>query len=157
MTVPSIGELPDYYFSGGARLTDGDLAEVLNNLGRATRIVHEPIASSNRSRSTPGAGPSPLAIGPVLTLEYSSPSDALYSEFRVPSTHDGAYAAIHIHWTKSSDAVEAGNAVRWQLELLQFSGAGPNNDLTATPITMTVDDTYDDAPIEIVRFTKRAP
>lgn len=143
MTIPGIGEVPNEYFSGGSHLTDTQLSAMLNSMGRATRIVHEPIASSNRSRSQPSAGPDPLAIGPVLVSEFTGPSDALYSEYRVPDTHDGVYSALHVHWTKSGDAVESGNTVRWHIEVLQFSDE-EDNDLTRAPTVLEFDDTYDD-------------
>lgn len=116
-------------------------------LANTTKVIHKPTITPDSSESAPGLGPQPLVIGSTIGLEYGTPAtDAAYRIMKIDSTFagdgSGDDASFHIHWTKSTDAVESGNTVRWQLDYTVFDGKV--DDISGAPTTLQFDDTYTD-------------
>jgi hypothetical protein len=69
--------------------------------------------------------------------------------------------AVHIHWTKTSDANEATKAVKWRVSYKVFSGGptagGAGSDLTTADAVVEYEDTYDDAGTTPAESTARLP
>lgn len=108
----------------------------------ATRIYHEPTVSAAVGTNAPGQQPSIIPIGSVLTAAFTIGADKAYRIFKIPGNFVST-PAFHVHWTKSSDAVETGNTVRWRLSYTVFPGNGA--DVNVSPTVINFDDTYDDS------------
>lgn len=109
----------------------------------ATRKYHEPTITPNFGTNIPLPffAPNLEVYGSTLVAEMTVNSDAMYRVFKIPSNYL-ENASFHVHWTKSSDAVEDGNEVRWQLEYQVWKGQ--DTDLAGATTVVTIDDTYDD-------------
>lgn len=115
--------------------------------------VHYPIVSAARSRAQPGQGPDPLVINTLVGLEYATGGDAAYRTFKIASTFAGD-ASFHIHWTKSANADESGNAVTWRVSYVIFAGSGDDIGLL-TPTVLTGASTYSDGSVDGTRVVYR--
>lgn len=92
----------------------------VNALETATLVSHEPIVTSSVSSSSPGQIPDVYIVSEALLgLKFIS-TDEAYRVFRLESTYVSD-ASLHIHWTKSSDANEAGKVVKWRVRYCVFT------------------------------------
>jgi hypothetical protein len=107
----------------------------------ATAMRHGVMVSAAKSRPQPGVGPNPALAGIVQGLEFAA-GEVAYKVRRIPSTFVSD-ASFHIHWTKSTDANEAGNSVRWRIRYVVFDGF--SDDLAVTPIELVTDSEYTDS------------
>lgn len=108
-----------------------------------TRTFHKPTITPSEAEVAPGAGPSPVVFGTVMGLDFDNPTDKAYRVLKIDTNFVGN-ASFHVHWTKSGDANESGNTVRWRLSYTVFNGNSDEVALVA-PTIITFDDTYDDS------------
>lgn len=140
---PELGSIPEGYFTGASHITDGELRRLLNRAAIVDKVRarHEPIVTGSRSVSSPGQGPQPVISGALFLLGFTVGTDDAFREFKVPANFVGN-PAVHVHWTKTTDVVELGKAVKWRVEYVVFSGAG--GDGAIAPSVVEYEDTYDD-------------
>jgi hypothetical protein len=110
-------------------------------------MIHKAAASPSDASSQPGQGPQLIVFGTVMGLDYDNPTDAAYRIMKIDKTFvgdgSGADASFHVHWTKSGDADESGNTIRWRLSYTLFDGS--SDDIVVAPTVVDFDDTYVDA------------
>lgn len=142
--------------TGGVLGEVSDVKRDLIELENTTRLTHKPTVTPAESTSAPGQGPTPILLGTVLGLHYDNTTDASYRIFKIPSTFVGD-ASFHIHWTKSANAAETGNTVRWRISYTVFQGNNAEIANGVSPTVLTVDDTYDDSGSDTSRIVYRTP
>lgn len=104
---------------------------------------HKPTITPDHSTRFPGLGPDPVIYGTTLGMKYSTPAtDKLYRIMKIDLNYCEC-ASFHIHWTKSGDASELGNSVRWELKYTVFNGEVRELALV-TPSTIVWNSEYDD-------------
>lgn len=125
-------------------LLPAELVTALETECRANRVIdHKPTVTAQNAEVAPGLGPVPYAIGTVLGARYTQPvTDRLYRVMKIDSGFCDC-PSFHVHWTKSGDASELGNKVRWVLEYTVFNGTERELALV-TPAEAIIDGTYDD-------------
>lgn len=153
--VPASGEVPDDFFDAAGKITSGELAALLNQISNETRFNHLPIVSPSDATPQPGQGPAPIVIGTVIGFEYDQAADKSYALFKIPRSFVGD-ASFHVHWTKSGNASEQGNVVRWRLTYTVFDGM-TEEIANATPTVLTIDDTYEDGAADSSRIAYMTP
>lgn len=144
--APELGELPADYFSGGAHVPTGELAELLNKAASAgaVRPHHVPVVTPSSYKSVAGKEPSAVEVGTGLLLAFTVGVDVAYRQYKVPPNY-AASAALHIHWTKTADAAENGKVVRWRVTYVAYASSSTTaGDLLASSTVAEVEDTYDD-------------
>lgn len=122
-----------------------DVEEAFVTLEGMLRYRHDVIVAPATFKSTAGKEPVPLAVGPLMYLEFTVNNDVAYQVRKVNGTfYDNP--SVHIHWTKTTDANEQNKKVRWHVEYVSFaSSVGAPGDGTETPHVAEVEDTYLDA------------
>ena len=123
------------------------------SIRNATALVHTSMVTPSRSALQPGKGPSPIVFGTTIGLDYTAVDDASYRVFKIPEEYVGD-ASFHVHWTKSGDASEAGNVVRWRVSYTVWAGSG-GQIATVAPTVVTSDSTYADASTDTTRIVYR--
>ena len=127
--------------------TDKDVGtEIASNIDGAARSdtvvsIHDSIDAGSLSYSVETPPIDPVAIGPFLGAVFNI-GDIAHRTFKINSRYVGN-PSVHLHWTKSTDAVETGRAVRWRVTFLAVDGH--NQNALATPGVVEIEDTYDDS------------
>lgn len=114
----------------------------------ASRYIHEPTVTPTDAQAQVGQGPTPIVLGTVVGLNFDTTTDKAYRYMKIQNTFygdgSGTHASFHVHWTKSTDANEAGKTIQWRLSYTVFNGTsmGIKN---VTPRVLNFYDTYDDS------------
>lgn len=111
-------------------------------LEATVRPFHASIVTPSAGSSSPGKTPAPTPAGSMLLLAFTIGTDQAHRQFKIPSYFAGN-PNVHVHWSKTSDAVETGKAVRWRVSYTVFNGS--SEDGGGVPTVVELEDTYDDA------------
>lgn len=136
--------------------TRRDINPALLEIEDKVRGFHEAIVTADSDTASAAGTPTLESYGSVLVLEFTPNTDDAFRQFKIPHSFVGN-AAIHLHWTKSSDADELGKAVRWRVEYTIFNGS--SQDINVTPSFVEIEDTYDvsDTTARVVYRTSSVP
>ena len=128
-------------------LTDKTIAtEVADAIDATTEHIetvqsfHQVVIAPGHGSSSPGKSPAPIAIGVVLGDVYTVGNDDGFVAYKIPSNYAGN-AKVHVHWTKSTDAVETGKLVKWKVSWL---AADSGDDLNVAGSNDFLVDAYTD-------------
>lgn len=141
LSLPDLGSVPEDYFDGGQHITDRVLARVLNQQANATRGFHASIVTANAASTAPGQQPTVHVSGALIILGFTPNTDDAFRQFKIPSHYSGN-ANLHVHWSKTGDTGEQGNAVKWRVSYSVFPG-DEGVAANGAPSTVETEDTYD--------------
>lgn len=105
-----------------------------------TRQAHVSFAGGSPASSAPGQQPDTVVSGTLFLIGFTVNSDDLFGRLRFPDNFVGT-PAVHVHWSKTTDADQAGNSVRWRFSYTVHSDDGAI--ANGSPIVVDLDDTYD--------------
>jgi hypothetical protein len=105
-------------------------------------FTHTPIVTPSVGGSVPALQPTNVVVNALLLQSYTVNLDAGWRQFKIPLGYVDS-ASVHIHWSKTGNANEAGKNVRWRVSYVVFNGE--DQDAAGSPTVITLDDTYLDS------------
>lgn len=83
----------------------------------------------------------PIASNALLLTAFTLNTDGAWQQFKIPDNFVDE-PAFHVHWSKSTNAVNSGRNVRWRMSYTIFDGS--SEDGAVAPTVTEVEDTYED-------------
>lgn len=102
-------------------------------LADKTRRFHVPIVTPALFKSPQAREPSITEVNSILLLAFTPNVDAAWRQVKIPSNYT-ANPALHLHWTKTSDANEQGKFARWRISYALFNGISQNINVAPTVV-----------------------
>lgn len=130
------------HHAGSVDAAEGATYKQVELLRDTVLAIHEPLITPSRSSSLPGFGADIMVNNALITMKFTVNTDAVFRIFRIPVEFVDS-PALHMHWTKSSDADESGKTVRWRVTYSVFDGE--TQDAADGSTTFEIEDIYDDS------------
>jgi hypothetical protein len=105
-------------------------------------LTHTPIVTPSVGGTVPALQPTNVVVNALLLQSYTVNLDAGWRQFKIPLGYVDS-ASVHIHWSKTGNANEAGKNVRWRVSYVIFNGE--DQDAAGSPTVITLNDTYLDS------------
>ena len=142
MPAPSF-PLARNHFDGERQLSDGSLADLMNDLDGRIVEYSQAIVTPSRITGPPGQLPPIDADGALVYVKYDGAAGAqqVHRTIKIRESYVSG-GMFHIHWTKSDDSDRSGEKVKWKISYKVFNGR--DEDAALSPTVLTVEDTYDD-------------
>ncbi len=103
---------------------------------------HANIVTPSSFKSPGLREPTFIENGALLSMAFTVGVDAAWRQFKIPTAFTGN-PSVHVHWTKSSDANEAGKRARWRITYNVFNGN--SEDASGEEFTVEIEQTYVDS------------
>lgn len=135
----------DFRFMVDPTVCEHDRGTTEVNFYDQTRLKHPSVITPQAAKGAGVKEPDPFFYRSIRLAAFTLNNDEAGSNSKIDSLYTGSGLSFHVHWTKSTDAIETGNAVRWQVSMTYFKSA-PSGVLPASAEqTWELEDTYDAA------------